>query len=315
MPSPDYIQANSNGRLHDASLPSISPLDRGFLYGDSVYEVWRTVDDRVFAFAEHWERLERSAGAIGLELRLTRDAGLVEMGRTVSAYRQETGWSGSCYIRLQISRGGGVLGLDPGLAEEPRFIVYVRKLGDLDPRQLEAGVGLYLARRFQRNPRHSVDPGSKTGNYMNNLLCLREARREGAEDVVMLNQGGEITESSTSNIFFVFQGRVVTPPLSSGILGGVTRQLLLYRIVRPEGVLIMERPVDTGGLDSFDECFLTSTTKDIVPVASIDGHGFRTGSATVTRRLKQAFVDYLEANPGVPLSSGPESDLRPGPRH
>lgn len=298
MPSPDYIQANTNGRLHDASLPSISPLDRGFLYGDSVYEVWRTVGDRVFALDEHWERLERSAGAIGLVLALPRADGLVEMGRTVAAYREATGWTGSCYIRLQISRGGGVLGLDPALAGEPCFIVYVRKLIDLDPNQLEDGINLHLVRRFQRNPRHSVDPGSKTGNYMNNLLCLREARSEGSDDVVMLNQAGEITESSTSNIFFVDHGRVITPPLSSGILGGVTRQLLLYRIERPDGVLIMERPVDASELDSFDECFLTSTTKDIVPVAALDGHRFKTGRDTVTRRLKRAFVEYLERNPG-----------------
>lgn len=298
MPSPDYIQANTNGRLHDASLPSISPLDRGFLYGDSVYEVWRTVGDRVFALDEHWERLERSAGAIGLVLALPRADGLVEMGRTVAAYREATGWTGSCYIRLQISRGGGVLGLDPALAGEPCFIVYVRKLIDLDPNQLEDGINLHLVRRFQRNPRHSVDPGSKTGNYMNNLLCLREARSEGSDDVVMLNQAGEITESSTSNIFFVNHGRVITPPLSSGILGGVTRQLLLYRIERPDGVLIMERPVDASELDSFDECFLTSTTKDIVPVAALDGHRFKTGRDTVTRRLKRAFVEYLERNPG-----------------
>lgn len=305
MSSPDYIQANTNGRLHDASLPSISPLDRGFLYGDSIYEVWRTVGDQVFAFAEHWERLERSAGAIGLDLLLTRDAGRLEMGRAVAAYREETGWSGSCYIRLQISRGGGLLGLDPCLAEEPRFIIYVRKLAELDPQQLQAGIDLHLARRFQRNPRLSVDPGSKTGNYMNNLLCLREARRAGADDVVMLNQAGEVTEASTSNIFFVDGGRVVTPPLSSGILGGVTRQLLLYRVTRPEDVLVMERRVKASDLDSFEECFLTSTTKDIVPVASIDGHRYGTGRATITRRLKQSFVDYLEANPGVGLGPGP----------
>lgn len=300
MPSP-YVQANSNGRLHDASTPSISPLDRGFLYGDSVYEVWRTVGDRVFAFDEHWERLERSAGAIGMGLSVTRSGLRSEMGRTIAAYREQTGWTGSCYIRLQLSRGMGSLGLDAGLAREPGFIVYVRQLAELDPQQLEEGIRLHLARKFHRNPRHSVDPGSKTGNYMNNLLGLGEAREAGADDVVMLNREGALTEASTSNIFLVGQGRVVTPSLSSGILGGVTRQLLLYRIVRPEDVIIMERTIHASELATFEECFLTSTTKDVVPVAAIDGQRFKLGPDTVTRRLKQAFGDYLEANPGPAL--------------
>ncbi len=299
MHSTDYIQANSNRRLHDASLPSISPLDRGFLYGDSIYEVWRTVGDRVFAFTEHWERLERSGGAIGLTLPMTGPDGRLEMQRTLSAFREHTGWTGPCYIRLQISRGAGALGLDPDLAVDPAFIIYVKSLPALDPVQLEEGVSLHLARRFQRNARHAVDPGSKTGNYMNNLLGLQEARNAGADDVVMLNSEGEITEAATSNIFLVAGDRVVTPPLSSGILGGVTRHLLLYRITRPAGLQLAERRIRESEIGSFDECFLTSTTKDIVPVSSIGEHRYRTGMDSVTRRLKQAFADYLEKMPGL----------------
>jgi branched-chain amino acid aminotransferase len=301
MPSPDYVQANSGGRLHDASTPSISPLDRGFLYGDAIYEVWRTVGNRVFAFDEHWERLERSAGAIGMALAYGQDRVRTEMGRTVAAYREQTGWDGSCYIRLQLSRGMGSLGLDAGLAEKPVFVIYVRKLAGLDPEQLEEGIRLHLARKVRRNSRYSLDPGSKTGNYMNNLLGLGEARQAGADDVVMLNGEGALTEASTSNIFLAGKGRVVTPSLSSGILGGVTRHLLLYRITRPAGLIVMERSIDALELPEFDECFLTSTTRDVVPVGSIDGRRFKTGPDTVTRRLKRAFEDYLEANPGVEL--------------
>ena len=294
-----YIQANSNGRLHDASQPSISPLDRGFLYGDSVYEVWRTFGDHVFAFGEHWERLERSAGAIGLDLPVDRSAAIAEIARTIAAYRQETSWSGCCYIRLQISRGSGPIGLDSALADGARFFLYVQKLTELTPAQLEGGLRLHPARRFQRNLRTAVDPSSKTGNYMNNLLCLREAKEAGADDVVMFNQAGEVTEAATANLFFVSGNRVVTPPLSSGILGGVTRQLLLYRIEGPGGLQLIERRIPGAEMEAFDECFLASTTRDVVPVAAIGGKGFRTGAGTVSRQLKRAFETYLNAYPGT----------------
>lgn len=294
-----YIQANSNGRLHDAAQPSISPLDRGFLYGDSIYEVWRTCGDHVFAFVEHWERLERSAGAIGLDLPVTPARVLSEIARTVEAFRRETGWTGSCYIRLQISRGCGALGLDSTLADESRFYLYVQRLAPLSASHLEKGIRVHPARRFRRNLRTAVDPSSKTGNYMNNLLCLREARAGGADDVVMLNQAGEVTEAATANIFFVTGHRVVTPPISSGILGGVTRLLLFYRIKRPEAVQLIERRIMAEELGSFDECFLASTTRDVVPVSAVGEISYRTGSDSITRRLKSSFEDYLQSHPGT----------------
>ncbi|RKX36141.1 MAG: aminotransferase class IV [Verrucomicrobia bacterium] len=294
-----YLQANSNGHLHDAEAPTISPLDRGYLYGDSVYEVWRTFGDHVFSFYEHWERLERSAGAIGLSLPVDRVRCLTEIGRTVAAYRAETGWSGACYIRLQVSRGTGPLGLDPVLSDRARWTLFVRGLDQLDRTVLVRGRSLSVARRFRRNARITVDPASKTGNYMNNLLCLREVRARGAADAVILNQSGEVTEAPTSNLFFVNNRRIYTPPLSSGVLGGVTRQIILYRLPRPEGVSVIERLITESQLGDFNECFLASTTRDIVPVSTIDQHRYNVGPGTVTMKFKTAFASYMEANPGV----------------
>jgi len=294
-----FIQANSDGRLHNAEAPSISPLDRGYLYGDAVYEVWRTFGRHVFAFEEHWERLERSAGAIGLSLPLDQAGCLIQIGRTVSAYRLETGWNSDCYIRLQVSRGTGALGLDPDLADRARWTLFVRGLDELDRTVLAQGQCLSVVRKYRRNARISIDPASKTGNYMNNLLCLREVRTRGAADAVILNQGGEVTEAPTSNLFFVAGRRIYTPPLSSGVLGGVTRQIVLHRLSRPEGVSIVERPILESQLGDFNECFLASTTKDIVPVSTIDEHRYDVGPETITIGLKTAFAVYMAANPGV----------------
>jgi branched-chain amino acid aminotransferase len=274
-------------------------LDRGYLYGDAIYEVWRTFRDHVFCFEEHWERLERSAGAIGLSLPIDRVGCLTQMGRTVSAYRMETGWNDDCYIRLQVSRGTGALGLDPFLADRAHWTLFVRGLDELDRTILARGQNLSVARNYRRNARISIDPASKTGNYMNNLLCLREVRARGAADALILNQGGEVTEAPTSNLFFATGRRIYTPPLSSGVLGGVTRQIILHRLSRPEGVSVIERPIFESQLGDFSECFLASTTRDIVPVSTIDAHQFEVGPATVTMELKTAFGVYMAANPGI----------------
>ena len=146
-----------------------------------------------------------------------------------------------------------------------------------------------------RNPADSLNPAWKTGNYLNNILGLREARARGADEAVMTNHAGEITEAAVSNIGFVQGGEVVTPPLSAGILGGVTRHLVLAEIAGRVGLKAREttvRPADFGRLE---ECFLMSTTRDISPVARIDGTPFRVASDSITARLKAAFADFARA--------------------
>ena len=160
---------------------------------------------------------------------------------------------------------------------------------------------LSVATTLRRNPVQSLDPAWKTGNYLNNLLCLREARSRGADEVVMLNLAGEITEAAVSNIAFVRGGGFVTPPLSAGILGGITRLLLLGGIADSAGVAGAEQSIRLPDLPSMDECFLLSTTKDLVPVGEIDGVRFTVGPNTVTSRLKDAFAAaaraYASAHP------------------
>ncbi len=290
--SEPYIQANTHGRLHPANEPSITPLNRGFLYGDAIYEVWRTYDATLFAWEEHFARLEASARALHLELSFTRAVMLGEIQRTAAAFRAATGFQGELYVRLQVSRGAGPIGLDPALADRCEFLLLVQPCPTNSPAVMERGVTLSVATALRRNPVESLSPAWKTGNYLNNILCLREARARGADDVVMLNLRGEITEAATSNLAFVREGQVFTPRLEAGILEGITRGLMLRTVAPGAGVKVVETTILPHALAAMSECFLLSSTKDVTPVGAIDGVKFKVGPDTVTARLKQAFVAY-----------------------
>ncbi|HLP02763.1 MAG TPA: aminotransferase class IV [Opitutaceae bacterium] len=287
-----YIQANSNGRLHDAREPGLPALDRGFLHGDSVYEVWRTYDGAIFAFDEHWLRLERSARALAIPLPLGRCELAEQLRRTAAAFVEHTGHVGPVHVRAQFSRGGGVVGLDPALADEPDFLVLAQRLRPIALEKLRGGLSLTIAREVRRTPRDSLDPAWKTGNCLNNLLGLREARQRGADDVLLPNHAGRLTEASTSNVFFVRKHTIVTPPLGDGLLAGVTRALLLDRIAARLGVVALEEPITPADLAFYDACFLTSTINDLVPVAAIDGQRFATDDLSLVWKLKAAFQNF-----------------------
>lgn len=290
--SAGFVQANTNGRLHSAAEPSLSPLNRGYLYGDAVYEVWRTYHGVVFGWEAHWARLERSAAALHLELPWTAAELWPEVVRTVAAFRAATQLAGEVYVRLQVTRGGGPIGLDVALAERAEFVVLVQPCPLNSAAICERGLRLSFATDVRRNPIESLSPAWKTGNYLNNILALREARARGADDVVMLNLRGEITEAATSNIAFVRAGEVLTPPLAAGILAGITRELLLREVAPAAGIPVREVPVRPADLAGMQECFLTSSTKDITPVAAIDGTTFPVRADSVTARLKAAFADH-----------------------
>jgi branched-chain amino acid aminotransferase len=289
------VQANTNGRLHAATEPSVAPLNRGFLYGDAIYEVWRTYEGVVFAWEEHWRRLTASAAALYISIAWSPAEIAEQIRRTVAAHRAATGWTGEEYIRLQITRGGGSIGLDPALAEQPDFVVLVQPCPLLSPEKLEAGLKLSIARSIRRNPAAALDPAWKTGNYLNNLLALREARARGADEAVLLNLAGEITEAAVCNLAFLRGDLVVTPPVSAGILLGVTRSILQTAVASAAGFGFREETIRPEQLGEFSECFLLSSTRDVAPVVAIDDHRFRVARDSGARRLKAAFADYARA--------------------
>ncbi|WP_414664242.1 aminotransferase class IV [Horticoccus sp. 23ND18S-11] len=296
-----FIQANTNGRLHSAHEPALSPLSRGFLYGDGIYEVWRTYHGTVFAWHEHWDRLERSARALHLDLPWSRTEMFAEVVRTVAAFRAAVAFRDDVYVRLQVSRGEGPIGLDVALADRPEFVLLVQPCPASSTAVLQRGLRLSVATGLRRNPIESLNPAWKTGNYLNNILGLREARARGADDVVMLNLHGEVTEAATSNIALVRDGEVYTPGTGAGILEGITRGLLLGSVAPAAGVRVHEATLRPPELAGMSECFLLSTTKGLTPVGAIDGMRYAVGPDTVTARLQAALAhhvrEYVAAHP------------------
>jgi branched-chain amino acid aminotransferase len=288
-----YVQANTNGRLHDATEPSIPPLNRGFLYGDAIYEVWRTYDGVIFAWDEHWERLYRSAESLFLQVPFSPVEMLVEIRKTMAAYRERVPAAGELYVRLQITRGAGIIGLDIALADQTAYVLLVQENKLLPADKFAAGLELSIANTLRRNAPEALNPAWKTGNYLNNILCLREARVRGADEVIICNQKGEITEAAVSNVAFVRKGELITPPLGAGILAGITRKLLLEEIAPALGMRVHEEVILPSDLSGMDECMLLSTTKDVSPVRRIDDYTFKVGPGTASLALKDAFQAYV----------------------
>lgn len=296
-----YVQANTNGCLHDARTPSLSALNRGFLYGDAIYEVWRTYKRVIYAWEEHWKRLTRSAASLGMDIPWRPTDLRQEIRATVEAFEAMVGVGGEFYIRLQIYRGEGSVGLDTQLASGMGFIILVKPVPTLSAEQLEEGLKLTVAQSIRRNPIDALNPAWKTGNYLNNIMGLREAKARGADEVLFLNLAGELTESSTSNVAFIRGNQFVTPPTSAGILHGITREGILSGIGALAGLEVHEENIRPETLAEFDEAMLLSSTKDVQPVGEIDGVSFRTGADTVTRHLKSQFqthaIDYAASHP------------------
>lgn len=260
---------------HEARIPV---LDRGFLFGDSIYEVVRTAGDVPFAWPEHWARLVRSAAAIRLRLDLDEPTVAGRVAATLAA-----AGPGDHYVRVIVTRGAGSApNIDLAYATgRPCWVVMVRPLPAISGQP----VRLAIVERL-RNDRRALDPATKSGNYLNSVLGLAEAQDRGATDCLMCNAEGRLTEASTSNVFARLDGIWCTPPLAAGILEGVTRALLL-ELLPALGERVAERHLTPADVQSAEELFLSSTLRDIAPVTHLDGralHGGGPGPA-VTRLL------------------------------
>jgi branched-chain amino acid aminotransferase len=274
---------NVNGKIlpeHDATLPV---LDRGFLFGDSVYEVMRTRFSVPFAWPEHLARLRASADGIGLRIDLDDHTIMRRVKETLAAAKVE-----EAYIRIIVTRGTGTApNIDLDFAPGPsNYLVLVRDLVST-----ESTAELALIPRL-RTDRRALDPAIKSGNYLNNLLGLAEARAKGATDCLFLNQQGHVTEASTSNFYLVEGETITTPPPNAGLLPGITRGLL-FEFCADLHVPLRERDLAVGCLDGADEMFLSSTLRDIVAVTAIDGRPVNDGHpGPLTNRLARQFEEF-----------------------
>lgn len=287
---------NIDGVLVPPGEARISVLDRGFLYGDSVYEVVRTYRGRPFELAAHLRRLAHSAERIGLEPAWEGRRTEAELGRTLEAARGDdppdpggAPWNaGERYARIVMTRGAGEIGLDPALAVGPRAIVIVQPLHAPPLAAYREGVAVRVV-GVEHVPPRAVDPTAKTGNYLSQVLALREARARGAHEALMLDRDGFVTEGTTCNVFAVRGGAVLTPPLGAGILEGVTRGIVLG-LARELGAPVREEPLRPRHLEEAEEVFVTSTAREVLPVTRLGDRpvgGGRPGP--VTSRLHVAY--------------------------
>jgi branched-chain amino acid aminotransferase len=287
---------NLDGVLVPPAEARVSIFDRGFLYGDSVYEVIRTYGGRPFEEEAHLARLRHSAERIGLSPKWDSARASREIARTLEASRggdppdpEAAPWNvGERYVRVVMTRGAGEIGLDPALAIDPVALVVAQPLSGPPARAYREGVRAAVVGVRHVAP-EAIDPSAKTGAHLPNVLAVREARASGAFEALLLDGRGFVTEGSSSNVFAVSGGVVRTPPLAAGILEGVTRGVVL-RIARAGGIAALEAPLRPEELEQADEVFITSTVREIVPVTRLGerrvGGG---GPGPVTRRLHEAF--------------------------
>jgi branched-chain amino acid aminotransferase len=276
---------NVNGRISGERDAVISVFDHGFLYGEGVYETMRTYGGRPFLFDRHMQRLRRSAQMIALDVPPTNDELLDRIKATRAAGDFGTQ---DIYIRVLVTRGVGELTYDLKATPSPSIVIIVKPHPDLPRQVYEDGVKAVIVSIVRNHPR-SVNPMIKSNNLMNSALAMQEAYRRGAFEGIMLNYRGELAECTTSNLFLVRDGVALTPPLEAGLLPGITREFL-FRVGKEAGVAVREAVLVSDDLFSADEVFLTGTTREIVPIVTVDDRQIGSGMpGPVTIKLLEAF--------------------------
>jgi branched-chain amino acid aminotransferase len=284
--------ASVNGTVVPAEEARVSVLDNGFAFGDSVYEVLRTYAGRAFEPGRHFRRLRASAARLGISVPAS-DASLLEQ---VDGLLARAG-KGESYIRIIVSRGLGDCSYNFEKVQGPTVVMIQKPLPPYPAWHYEDGIKV-AAVDVRRNHPRALDPAIKSSNLLNNILAMREAQSRGAEEPVLLNQEGFVAEGASTNVFLARGGTLHTPPLSAGILAGITREVVL-ELVRGLGIPALEEPVHLEDLLAADEAFMTSTTREVVPVRQVDENLLGSGRpGPLTRRVMEAFRVYAPAHCG-----------------
>jgi branched-chain amino acid aminotransferase len=293
---------NVNGTITAPEAAVVSPLDRGFLFGDGVYETLRTYGGRPFLLHRHLQRLRDSAAALEIE----PAAAPVDVEREIARTLQSAALPEAA-IRVVLTRGPGPIGYDPAGAGPPTVVVYVRPCPAIPDSWLHEGVDVAIT-RVRRDPEAPLHPSIKSVNLLHNLLAWNEARRLGTYEPLLLNTRGELAEGGSSNLFLVRQDRLLTPPPEAGLLAGITRSFVID-LARRAGIDVAEEPLLPADLRGAREAFLTSTLKGILPIRRCDGWPIHDGRpGPVTARLLLRFGEAVQAETNA--GSEPGSILR-----
>jgi branched-chain amino acid aminotransferase len=272
-----------DGVLCSADAAKVSVYDRGFLFGDAVFEVLRTYGGALFAWDEHFARLRRSAERVLLSLPVDGATLRAEVERAVAA----TGNDDS-NVRIVVSRGAGPVTLDPGTAGSPLRVILVEPVAP-PPREAYADGIAAITVRVQRSVDGTAAAGAKVTNYLESLLAVREAKARGAEEALIVDGHGEVVEGATSNVFAVKGGGLATPPEDAGILAGITRAHVLEAAAKA-GIAVDQRRLRPEALYDADEVFVTSSIREVLSVVRVDGRVIGTGApGSVARTLHRAF--------------------------
>ncbi len=283
-----------DGKYYDQKNAKISVFDHGLLYGDGIFEGIRAYNGRVFKLAEHVERLFYSAKSILLKMPLTPAQMMRAVVETCRKNKIRDG-----YIRLVVTRGVGTLGLNPHSCAHPVVIIIADKIQLYPEEVYRRGLDIVTV-ATTRNLHSALNPAIKSLNYLNNVLAKIEAINAGREEAIMLNADGYVAECTADNIFIVKGGQLQTPPLSAGALHGITRGVVM-ELARQNAMEVSEPNLTRYDLFIADECFLTGTGAEMIPVVKIDGRVIGTGQpGPVTGKLVAQFRELTQVS-GEPI--------------
>lgn len=272
-----------NGKLIPSEQATVSVFDHGLLYGDGVFEGMRIYGGKVFHLQEHLVRLDESARAICLKIPMSIEAIAKATNETVAANELVDG-----YIRLVLTRGAGTLGLDPNRCSDPQLIIIADKITLYPEEFYENGLKIITSSVIRNHPA-ALSPRIKSLNYLNNIMAKIEGLQAGCVEALMLNHKGEVAECTGDNIFLVKNGELLTPPLDAGILGGVTRDVVL-KLAATAGITTHEKALTKHDVYIADECFLTGSAAEVIPVVEVDSRKIGEGTpGPVTAKLRDAF--------------------------
>jgi branched-chain amino acid aminotransferase len=285
---------NVNGRVSDQEHAVVSVFDHGFLYGEGIYETLRTYNGQLFLFDRHLRRLRTSARMLALPVPLTDDELAIRCRDTMNAAGVGRDQGREAYVRILVTRGVGELSYDPASCPTPTIVVIAKELVNIPREVFERGVTVAIVPIVRNHP-GTVNPLIKSNNLLNNALAMQEAFRRGGFEGVMRNYKGELAECTQSNLFIVKNGEALTPPIDAGLLAGITRAFL-FEVGAEAGIPVREAVLRDDDLFDADESFLTSTTREVVPIVQVDDRTIGAGKpGPVTLALLDGYRKKAQA--------------------